>query len=67
MKKFFLFTVLSVVMSSCITVKVYKMEPNSKVELKKPIQKKSALISSGMIAPLMDGDTEIFFFGEDAS
>jgi len=67
MKKFFLFTVLSVVMSSCITVKVYKMEPNSKVELKKPIQKKSALISSGMIAPLMDGDTEIFFFGEDVS
>jgi hypothetical protein len=67
MKKFFLFTVLSVVMSSCITVKVYKMEPNSKVESKKPIQKKSALISSGMIAPLMDGDTEIFFFGEDAS
>jgi len=67
MKKFFLFTVLSVVMSSCITLKVYKMEPNSKVEPKKPIQKKSALISSGMIAPLMDGDTEIFFFGEDAS
>jgi len=67
MKKFFLFTVLSVVMSSCITVKVYKMEPNSKVEPKKPIQKKSALISSGMIAPLMDGDTEIFFFGEDVS
>lgn len=67
MKKFFLFTVLSVVMSSCITVKVYKMEPNSKVESKKPIQKKSALISSGMIAPLMDGDTEIFFFGEDVS
>ncbi|MDB4015889.1 Plug domain-containing protein [Flavobacteriaceae bacterium] len=67
MKKFFLFTVLSVVMSSCITVKVYKMEPNSKVEPKKSIQKKSALISSGMIAPLMDGDTEIFFFGEDAS
>lgn len=67
MKKFFLFTVLSVVMSSCITVKVYKMEPNSKVEPKKTIQKKSALISSGMIAPLMDGDTEIFFFGEDAS
>ena len=67
MKKFFLFTVLCVVMSSCITLKVYKMEPNSKVEPKKPIQKKSALISSGMIAPLMDGDTEIFFFGEDAS
>ena len=67
MKKFFLFTVLSVVMSSCITLKVYKMEPNSKVEPKKPIQKKSALISSGMLAPLMDGDTEIFFFGEDAS
>jgi len=67
MKKIFLFTVLSVLMSSCITVKVYKMEPNSKVEPKKPIQKKSALISSGMIAPLMDGDTEIFFFGEDAS
>ena len=66
MKKFFLFTLLSVVMSSCITLKVYKMEPNSKAEPKKPIQKKSALISSGMIAPLMDGDTEIFFFGEDA-
>ena len=43
------------------------MEPNSTDEPKKPIRKKSALISSGMLAPLMDGDTEIFFFGEDAS
>ena len=67
MKKLFLFIVLSVIMSSCITVKVYKMEPNSTDEPKKPIRKKSALISSGMLAPLMDGDTEIFFFGEDAS
>ena len=67
MKKLFLFIVLSVIMSSCITVKVYKMEPNSTVEPKKPIRKKLALISSGMLAPLMDGDTEIFFFGEDAS
>ena len=67
MKKLLLFIVLSVIMSSCITVKVYKMEPNSTVEPKKPIRKKSALISSGMLAPLMDGDTEIFFFGEDAS
>ena len=67
MKKLFLFTVLSVIMSSCITVKVYKMEPNSTDEPKKPIRKKSALISSGMLAPLMNGDTEIFFFGEDAS
>ena len=67
MKKLLLFIVLSVIMSSCITVKVYKMELNSTVEPKKPIRKKSALISSGMLAPLMDGDTEIFFFGEDAS
>jgi hypothetical protein len=67
MKKLFLFIVLSVIMSSCITVKVYKMESNSTDEPKKPIRKKSALISSGMLAPLMDGDTEIFFFGEDAS
>ena len=67
MKKLLLFIVLSVIMSSCITVKVYKMEPNSTDEPKKPIRKKSALISSGMLAPLMDGDTEIFFFGEDAS
>ena len=67
MKKLLLFIVLSVIMSSCISVKVYKMEPNSTVEPKKPIRKKSALISSGMLAPLMDGDTEIFFFGEDAS
>ena len=43
------------------------MESNSEVDPKKPIRKKLALISSGMIAPLMDGDTEIFFFGEDAS
>jgi len=43
------------------------MEPNSKVESKKSIQKKSALISSGMIVSLMDGDTEISFFEEDAS
>ena len=43
------------------------MEPNSKVEPKKPILKKSALISSGMLAPLTDGDTQIFFFGEDVS
>ena len=67
MKKLFLFIVLSVIMSSCITVKVYKMESNSTDEPKKSIRKKSALISSGMLAPLMDGDTEIFFFGEDAS
>ena len=67
MKKLLLFIVLSVIMSSCITVKVYKMEPNSTDEPKKPIRKKSALISSGMLAPLMDGDMEIFFFGEDAS
>jgi len=43
------------------------MEPNSKVEPKKPILKKSALISSGILAPLMEGRMEIFFFGEDAS
>ena len=43
------------------------MEPNSKVEPKNSILKKSALISSGMLAPLTDGDTEIFFLGEDAS
>ena len=43
------------------------MESNSEVDPKKPIRKKLALISSGIIAPLMDGDTEIFFFGEDAS
>ena len=67
MKKLLLFIVLSVIMSSCITVKVYKMEPNSTDEPKKPIRKKSALISSGILAPLMNGDTEIFFFGEDAS
>ena len=59
--------VLSVIMSSCISVKVNKMEPNSKVEPKNSILKKSALISSGMLAPLTDGDTEIFFLGEDAS
>ena len=67
MKKIFLFTLLIVIMSSCITLKVHEMESNSKVDSKKPIRKKLALISSGMIAPLMDGDTEIFFFGEDAS
>lgn len=67
MKKSLFFLVVSVILSSCITVKVYKMEPNATVEPEKPIQKKSALISSGMLAPLMDGDTEIFFFGEDAS
>ena len=67
MKKIFLFTLLIVIMSSCITLKGYKMESNSKVDPQKPIRKKLALISSGMIAPLMDGDTEIFFFGEDAS
>ena len=67
MKKPLLFLVVSLILSSCITVKVYKMEPNATVEPKKPIQKKSALISSGMVAPLMEGDTEIFFFGEDAS
>ena len=43
------------------------MESNSEVDPKKPIRKKLALISSGMIAPLMVGNTEIFFFGEDAS
>ena len=67
MKKIFLFTLLIVIMSSCITLKGYNMESNSEVDPKKPIRKKLALISSGIIAPLMDGDTEIFFFGEDAS
>ena len=59
--------VLSVITSSCISVKVNKMEPNSKVEPKNSILKKSALISSGMLAPLICGDTEILFLGEDAS
>ncbi len=59
--------VLSVITCSCITVKMYKMEPNFKVEPKNSILKKSALISSGMLAPLICGDTEILFLGEDAS
>lgn len=56
---------LSLLLSSCITVKVYKMDQDSSEEPKEPIQKKSALLSSEMIAPLMNGDTEIYFFGEE--
>ena len=43
------------------------MEPDSKEEPKKPIQKKSALISSEIIAPLINGDTEVFFHGAQES
>ena len=65
MKKGLLFLALSIIMTSCVTIKIYKMSPESKVELENPIRKKTALISSGMIASLKDGDSEIFFFGED--
>tara|TARA_B100000768_G_scaffold177710_3_gene192308 strand:+ start:187 stop:669 length:483 start_codon:yes stop_codon:yes gene_type:complete len=41
------------------------MDQDSIEEPKEPIQKKSALLSSGMIVPLMIGDLEIYFFGED--
>ena len=61
MKKGILLLGLSVFMTSCITVNVYKKESNSDVEPKKHILKKSALISSDIIAPLMNGDTEVFF------
>ena len=65
MKKGLLFLALSIIMNSCITIKAYKTNPESKAESKKPIRKKTSLISSGMIASLKDGDSEIFFFGED--
>ena len=65
MKKGLLFLTLSIIMTSCLTIKIYKMSPESKVEPENPIRKKIALISSGMIASLKDGDSEIFFFGED--
>ena len=65
MKKGLLFLALSIIMTSCLTIKIYKMSPESKVEPENPIRKKTALISSGMIASLKDGDSEIFFFGED--
>ena len=65
MKKGLLFLTLSIIMTSCLTIKIYKMSPESKVEPENPIRKKTALISSGMIASLKDGDSEIFFFGED--
>ena len=65
MKKGLLFLALSIIMTSCVTIKIYKMSPESKVEPENPIRKKTALISSGMIASLKDGDSEIFFFGED--
>ena len=65
MKKGLLFSALSIIMTSCLTTKIYKMSPESKVEPENPIRKKTALISSGMIASLKDGDSEIFFFGED--
>ena len=65
MKKGLLFLALSIITTSCLTIKIYKMSPESKVEPENPIRKKTALISSGMIASLKDGDSEIFFFGED--
>ena len=61
MKKGILLLGLSVFMTSCITVNLYKKESNSDVEPKKHTLKKSALISSDIIAPLMKGDTEVFF------
>lgn len=64
-KRFLTLYVFSLLLSSCITVKVYKMDQNSKEEPKKPIQKKSALLSSEIIVPLMNGDSEIYFFGEE--
>ena len=65
MRIFFTPIILSLLLSSCITVKVYKMDKDSIEEPKEPIQKKSALLSSEMIVPLMSGDSEIFFFGEE--
>ena len=62
MRIFFTPIMLSLLLSSCITVKVYKMDKHSIEEPKEPIQKKSALLSSEMIVPLMSGDSEIFFF-----
>ena len=64
-KRFLTLYVFSLLLSSCITVKVYKMDQDSKEEPKKPIQKKSALLSSEIIVPLMNGDSEIYFFGEE--
>jgi hypothetical protein len=61
MRIFFTPIILSLLLSSCITVKVYKMDKDSIEEPKEPIQKKSALLSSEMIVPLMSGDSEIFF------
>ena len=65
MKRFFSPIMFSLLLSSCITVKVYKMDQDSREEPRGPIQKKSALLSSEMIAPLMNGDSEIYFFGEE--
>lgn len=65
MKRGILFLAFTILMSSCITVKVYQMEPDSKVEPKHAVHKKSALISSEIIAPLLQGDTEVFFHGND--
>ena len=65
MKNFLILYVFSLLLSSCITLKVYKMDQDSNDEPKKPIQNKSALFSSEIIAPLMNGDSEIYFFGEE--
>lgn len=65
MKRFLILYVFSLLLSSCITLKVYKMDQDSNEEPKKPIQKESALFSSEIIAPLMNGDSEIYFFGEE--
>lgn len=65
MKRFLTLYVFSLLLSSCITVKVYKTDQDSKEEPKKPIQKRSALLSSEIIVPLMNGDSEIYFFGEE--
>ena len=64
-KRFLTLYVFSLLLSSCITVKVYKTDQDSKEEPKKPIQKRSALLSSEIIVPLMNGDSEIYFFGEE--
>ncbi len=65
MKKTVFYIFLSFIMSSCLTVKVYKTEKEPKKE-QKPVSTKTSLIPSGIIVPLVEGDsTEVYFPGED--
>ena len=64
MKKPLILLSLSLLLSSCIVVKVYEL-PASSTEPPKLIKKQRQMFSSDLIVPFPEEGTEILFFGED--